>query len=93
VISYYSKFLNNLSCNATQRSESYHSFIKAIINEQLSFDDAVVVISNKTYAIYKLLSINEDRALIDADLILNTQAFKFLINTVSIKAIRLIEEE
>ena len=36
---------------------------------------------------------DEDRALIDADLALDMQAFKFLINAVSIKAIRLIEEE
>ena len=35
----------------------------------------------------------EDRALIDANLALDTQAFKFLINAVSIKSIKLIEEE
>ena len=62
-------------------------------NGQLSLDDAVVAISNKTIAIYKLLSMDEDRPLIDADLALDTQAFKFLINAVSIKAIRWIEEE
>ena len=62
-------------------------------NGQLSLDDAVAAISNKTLAIYKLLSMDENRALIDADLALDTQAFKFLINAVSIKAIRWIEEE
>jgi hypothetical protein len=53
----------------------------------------VAGISSKTLVIYKLLSIDKDRALIDADLALDTHAFKFLINAVSIKAIRLIEEE
>jgi hypothetical protein len=51
-------------------------------------DDAVTVISNKTLAIYKLLSMNKDKALINADLALNTQVFKFLINAMSIKAIK-----
>ena len=82
-----------LGCNATQRSESYHPPIKAVTNGQLSLDDAVAAISTKTLTIYKLLSMDEDRALIDADLALDTQAFKFLINAVSIKAIRWIEEE
>jgi hypothetical protein len=36
---------------------------------------------------------DEDRVLIDADLALDTQVFKYLINAVSIKAIRWIEEE
>jgi len=65
----------------------------SVTNGQLSLDDAVAAISSKTLAIYKLLSMDEDRALIDADLALDTQAFKFLINAVSIKAIRWIEEE
>ena len=85
--------MHNPSCNATQRSESYHPPIKAITNEQLSLDDAVAAISNTTRAIYKLLSMDEDRVLIDADLALDTQVFKYLINVVSIKAIRWIEEE
>jgi hypothetical protein len=93
VVFCYTKLLNNLGCNATQRSESYHPPLKAVTNGQLSLDDAVAAISNKTHAIYKLLSMDEDRALIDADLALDTKAFKFLINAVSIKAIRLIEEE
>ena len=62
-------------------------------NGQLSLDDAVAAISNKTHLIYKLLSMDKDRVLIDADLVLDTQAFKFLINTVSIKAIKWIKEE
>ena len=51
---------------------------------QLFLDDVVAAISNKTLAIYKLLSMDEDRVLIDADLILDIYAFKFLINTVNI---------
>jgi hypothetical protein len=64
-----------------------------VTNGQLSLNDAVAAISNKTLAIYKLLSMDEDRALIDADPALDTQVFKFLINTVIIKANRWIEEE
>ena len=36
---------------------------------------------------------NEDKAFIDADLALNINAFKYLINAVSIITIRLIEIE
>jgi hypothetical protein len=93
VVFCYTKLLHNLGCNSTQRSESYHPPIKTATNGQLSLDDAVAAISNKTLTIYKLLSIDEDRALIDADLALDMHAFKFLINTVSIQAIRLIEKE
>jgi hypothetical protein len=64
-----------------------------VTNGQLSLEDAVAAISNKTLAIYKQLSMDEDRALIDADLALDTSAFKYLINVVSITAIRLIETE
>jgi hypothetical protein len=42
----------------------------SVTNGQLSLDDAVAAISSKTLAIYKLLSMDEDRALIDADLAL-----------------------
>jgi len=59
-----------------------------VTNGQLSLYNAVAAISNKTLAIYKLLSIDEDRALIDADLALDIYAFKLLINAISIKAIR-----
>jgi hypothetical protein len=93
VIFCYTKLLNNLGCVATQRSESYHPSIKKVTNGQLSLEDAVAAISNKTLAIYKQLSMDEDRALIDADLALDTSAFKYLINAVSIIAIRLIETE
>ena len=72
VVFCYTKLLSNLDCNATQRSESYHSPIKIITNGQLSLNDAMTAISNKTLAIYKLLSMDEDRALIDADLALDT---------------------
>ena len=89
----YIKLLNNLGYNIIQKSESYYPSIKVVTNGQLFLDDIVAAINNKTLAIYKLLSMDKDRALIDADLALNTQAFKFLINTVSIKAIRWIKEE
>lgn len=59
-----------------QRSESYHPPIKTEINGQLSLDDAVAAISNKTLTIYKLLSIDGDMALIDADLALDTQGLQ-----------------
>jgi hypothetical protein len=43
-----------------------------VTNGQLSLNDVIAVISNKTLAIYKLLSMDKDRALIDADLALDT---------------------
>ena len=52
-----------------------------------------MVISNKALAIYKLFNIDKNKTLINADLTLDTQAFKFLINIISIKAIRLIKKE
>lgn len=76
---------------AIQRSESYHPLIKKVANGQLSLEDAVATISNKTLAIYKQLSIDEGRVLIDADSAPGTGAFKYLINVVSIIAIMLIE--
>jgi hypothetical protein len=36
---------------------------------------------------------NKNKALINVNLTLNTQAFKFLINAISIKAIKLIKKE
>jgi hypothetical protein len=47
----------------------------------------------ESLAIYEHLSMDDDRTLIDADLALDTSAFKYLINVVSIIAIRLIETE
>ena len=45
-------------------------------NGQLSLDDAVAAISNKTIAIYKLLSMDEDRPFIDADLATGYASFQ-----------------
>jgi len=76
--------LYNLGCNTIQKSESYYPPIKAVIKGQLSLDDVVAAISNKTFAIYKLLSMDKDRVLIDTDLVLDIYVFKFFINIVSI---------
>jgi hypothetical protein len=93
VIFCYIKLLSNLGCVAIQRSKSYHPLIKKVINGQLSLKNTVAAISNKTLAIYKQLSMDKNRALIDADLVLDTIVFKYLINVVSIIAIRFIKTE
>ena len=93
VIFCYTKLLANLGCVATQRSESYHVPIKKVINGQLSLEESGLVISEKILSILTKLSIDEDRALIDADLALDATAFKLLIGAVSIEVIRLIEKK
>jgi hypothetical protein len=93
VVFCYTKLLNNLEYVATQRNKSYYPLIKKITNGQLSLKNTVAAINNKTLAIYKQLGIDKNSVLIDADLVLNTSAFKYLINTVSIIAIRLIKTE
>jgi hypothetical protein len=93
VVFCYTKLLNNLGCVATQRNKNYYPLIKKVINGQLLLKDAIAAINNKTLTIYKQLSIDEDRAFIDANLALDTSVFKYLINVISIIIIRLIETE
>jgi hypothetical protein len=93
VVFYYTKLLSNLGCVAMQRSESYHPPTKKVTNAQLPLEDAVAAIRSKTLAIYNQLNMDEDRALIDADSALDTSAFKYLTNAVSIIATKLIETE
>ena len=70
VIFCYTKLLPNLGCVATQRSETYHRPLKKVTNGQLSLEDSASAISAKILSILKDLSMDEDRALIDADLAL-----------------------
>jgi hypothetical protein len=93
VIFCYTKLLPNLGCVATQRSETYHRPLKKVTNGQLSLEDSASAISTKILSILKDLSMDEDRALIDTDLALDMNAFRDLVNVVSIDAIRRIEKE
>ena len=56
-------------------------------------EDSASALSTKILSILTNLSMDKDRALIDADLVLDMNAFRDLVNMISIDAIRRIEKE
>ena len=78
---------------ATGTGKCYHRPLKKVTNGQLSLEDFDSAISTKILSILKDFSMDEDRPLIDADLALDMNAFRDLVNVVSIDAIRRIEKE
>src|SRR5256885_17057940 len=93
------QYIGTLKCIAHTHRINLNPFsfkyppLKKVTNGQLSLEDSASAISTKIHSILKNLSMDEDRALIDADLALDMNAFRDLVNVVSIDAIRRIEKE
>ena len=95
VIWYYTKSYPNLGSTASQRGESYHPVVREITNSELSFEESGKRLSRTVLSILKDLATDEDSSLRGYDRLaqLDFAAFKYLITTISNKALEMVEEE
>jgi hypothetical protein len=95
VIWYYTNSYPNLGSTASQRGESYHPVVHEITNSQLSFEESGKRLSRTVLSILKDLATDEDSSLRGYDRLaqLDFAAFKYLITTISNKALKMVEEE
>src|SRR5436190_1284559 len=97
VIYCYTKFYPNLGSTSSQRGESYHPIMREITNGQLSIEESTKRLISKTLSILKDIATDEDLSIRKytrtAQLINEGVAFQLLRNQVTIKAMRLLEEE
>jgi hypothetical protein len=95
VIWYYTKSYPNLGSTASQRGESYHPVVREITNSELSFEESGKRLSRTVLSILKDLATDEDSSLRGYDRLaqLDFAVFKYLITTISNKALEMVEGE
>jgi MULE transposase domain len=93
VIRAYTSRSKNLSCFATQRVESYHRIIQSVTNGQMTLENSVKSIAERTTDFYRVLAEDEDRARLAQRTDIDNDAFRALIGRVSLRAIDLIKPE
>jgi hypothetical protein len=91
VVYAYTRLYPNLGCHSSQRRESYHVVMKQVINGQLSLEQSCRRLIRRVLDILKELLMDEDKAQANTAILLDRHAFRHLIGSVSLDALKRIE--
>ena len=78
---------------ATQRAESYHPSLKQVTHGKLSLKQSALQLAQRVQFIMKRLTLDEESARVNTPIGLDMHAFRYLIGSVSLKAIQLVTQE
>lgn len=93
VVYAYTRLYPNPGCHSSRRGESYHVVMKQVTNGQLTLEESCHRLVRKVLDILKGLSMDEDRAQAIKLFLLDKHAFRHLIGSVSLYALKHIIAE
>jgi len=93
VIYAYTRLYPNLGCHSSQRGENYHVVVEQVTNGQLTLEESCRRLVRKVLDILKELSMDKNRAQAVKSILLDKHAFRHLIGSVSLYALKYIDAE
>ena len=93
IITYHTRRLSNLGCNATQSLESFHAVIHQVTNGQMSLQQSAGALAQRIQQEFRTLTVSEDQGRLKQPTGLNIARFSGIRGQISLFALRKIESE
>jgi len=93
VVLCYTRRYRNLGAVASQRNESLHSILKAVMNPQMSLENAIRFMKSELKLWYRFIREADERSRIDRSRAVDFEAFQLLVGHVTIWALEKINPE
>jgi len=93
VVLCYTRRYRNLEAVASQRNESLHPILKAVMNPQMSLENAIRSMKSELKLWYRFIREADERSRIDRPRAVDFEAFQLLVSHVTIWALEKINPE